>query len=132
MDQPQVDQHLAIRGHRQRGKHAAHQSVPIGDGVGAQLGVLTLAAVGRGGKAQLRFVTSHQSRDHTGVGGVAADQAVCAELPDIARARNGNDGHGRYRIAGVLGFVLVRFVAVAQERMNLAVVKPGEFQIKPG
>jgi hypothetical protein len=60
VDQPEVDQHLSVAGHRQVREHAAHQAIPIGD---AARGVVALVAVGRRGEAQAA-VTLHQRSDH--------------------------------------------------------------------
>ncbi len=40
VDQPEIDQHLAIDGHRQLIEYAAHQGIPINDGVGDHVGAL--------------------------------------------------------------------------------------------
>src|SRR5690606_17290811 len=60
MDEPEIDQHLAIVTHRQMGEHATHQAVPVGN---AARGVVALVTVRRAGEAQTRRVALHQRSD---------------------------------------------------------------------
>ena len=134
MDQSEVDQHLAIGGHGQLVEHAAHQAVPVGDVARC---VVALVAVGGRSEAQAREVTLHQRSDHVAVGGVATDQAVRADGPNIADSRNCHDGCFWHIVSSVRLLGVGRrdriFVThlTGQQRFDFGIIEPGQGQVVP-
>ncbi len=136
MDQPKIDQHLSVVRHRQMCEHTAHQDIPIGNAAG---GVVALVAIRRRGEAKLRGVTLHQRGDHGWVGGVATDQPVRADGPDISLARHRHHWRVRY-VIGRIGFIGVytilrrRFCfggrGICQQRIDLDVFEAGQRQFE--
>ncbi|NKA37083.1 hypothetical protein GO300_05143 [Ralstonia solanacearum] len=134
VDQPEVDEHLAVARHRHVAEDAAHQHVPVRDTTG---GVIALVGVGRRGKAQRGLLARHQGRDHRAVGGIAADQAVLAQEPDVARP-----GHRHRRCCGhvvrLIRFRIARPIVlsfaqlVSQQRVDLGVIETGQGQVVAG
>jgi hypothetical protein len=98
VDQPEIDQHLAIGGHRQLIEYAAHQGIPINDGVR----IVTLVAVGRRCEAQRRLLAGHQCSDHGGIGGITTDHAMRTQLPDVARTRDRIDRRIGYLVGSIV------------------------------
>ena len=101
MDQTQVDQHLASGSHGQLRKDAAHQSIPINNGVC----VVSLGTVGRRGETQRSLFRLHQSGDHRRVTGIATDQTVRTKQPDITSSRYRVDRRVRNFVTCVWGIV---------------------------
>jgi hypothetical protein len=135
VDQPEVDQHLTVVRHRQVREYAAHQAVPVGD---AARGVVALVTVGRRGEAQRRALAPHQRGDHLRVGGIATDQAVRADGPDIAGAGHRLRGRIRHVVGGVRLLSVRRCVIVGgshltrEQRLDLGILKPGQSHVVPG
>ena len=133
VDQPEVDQHLAVGGHRQLREHAAHQGVPIGDAAG---GVVALVAVGRRGEAQRARSPAISAATTVGVGGVAADQAMRAQRQTSPGRDTGFDRRIRHVVSGVR-FIVVLLVAgsvasphrCASSCLDLGIVEAGQRQV---
>ena len=124
---------MTVVGHRQLREHAAHQGIPIGDAAG---GVVALVAVGRRREAQRHALARHQGGDHVGVGGVAADQAMRADGPDVARAGYRRGRNLRHVVGVVRRFVIRRFgfwfFCGGQQVLQFTVLEAGECQLVSG
>ncbi len=113
------------------GEDALHQTIPITNAAGR---TGALVGVRRAGDEQVRLFASHQRADHGSVGGVTADQAVRAESPHIAGAR---DGIGRH-LGHVIGFVLAALrlilsrMIIDQQGVDLGGVESRQNEVELG
>ena len=134
VDEAQIDQYLAFARHRQMCEHTAHQAIPIVD---TARGVVALVAVGRRGEAQLRRLTVHQRGDHAPVAGVATDQAMLTDTPDIAGTGHRQDGRVRHIVRSVrlisvwfrLGIRLGAQHITGEQCLDLGILEAGQRQV---
>lgn len=127
VDEAQVYQDLAVGAHRQTGEDPAHQGIPVVD---TARGVAALVGVGRRGEAQPRLLARHQGCHHGRVGGVAAQQAMVSQGPQVAQAghRHRGDFIGGVRRIACLARGLLWFIG--QEGFDLRLAEAGEGQVE--
>ena len=81
------------------------------------------------------MVALHQRSDHIQVGGVATNQAVRADGPDIAGARHRHDGCFRHIVCGIR-FLSVRLCvgigvghATGEQCLDLSILETGQSEV---
>ena len=130
MNQAQVDQHLAVVAHRQPGEDTPHERVPVAHAAGR---IVALAGIGRRGEQQRRLFAGHQLGLGSRIGGIAAQQAMLAHQPEIARPRHGIRRRCRRLVeVALVGFVTERGPIVIERRqqaIDLAVLEAEQAEI---
>jgi hypothetical protein len=128
MDEAEVDQQLGIGGDRRRGEDALHQRIPIADLL-LRRAIVALLGIGRRGEHQRRLRPVHQPRHHGRVGGIAADQPVIAQRPDVARL---GDRLGRGLGDGIGRVIVDRraVVGVVQQRVQFILGDPDQPEVE--
>ena len=88
--------------------------------------------IGRVGEDQVRTLISHESADRLNVSGVAADEPVSSQRPDIAKTGHGRVliGQGRDLVLGFRRGAWRALFGVVQENVDFGEGEAGELDVE--